>query len=250
MVNYLFKRSYRLSDFSNVPYKSLWGTRGVFTTVRLYSKKNNLILIDEHLKKFNQSIKKFDINFKLNKSIVLALLESSISLKKYDHLLRIACNKNILSISLRNRIKISKKFSIYLKFYQRKIPNFKHLNYAKVLNLQKKINLSNEEIVFYNNNTILEGSTSNIIFVKNNTLYIPTTGYYFGITLRYLLRETKMKIVKKNIKIDDLINYNEILLVGSGKTVINVSFIKDIKWKKSSVKIYKKLLNTYQKLLI
>ena len=110
--------------------------------------------------------------------------------------------------------------------------------------------MSNEEIVFYNNNTILEGSTSNIIFVKNNTLYIPTTGYYFGITLRYLLRKTKMKIIKKNIKIDDLTDYNEILLVGSGKTVINVSFIKDIKWKKSSVKIYKKLLNTYQKFLI
>ena len=190
MVNFLFKKSYRLSDFSNVPYKSLWGTRGVFTTVRLYSKKNNLILIDEHLKKFNQSIKKFDINFKLNKSIVLALLESSISLKKYDHLLRIACNKNILSISLRNRIKISKKFSIHLKFYQRKLPNFKHLNYIKILNFQKKIDLTNEEIVFYNHNSILEGSTSNIIFVKNNTLYIPTTGYYFGITLRYLLRKT------------------------------------------------------------
>ena len=56
MENFLFKRSYQLNNLSLIPYKNLWGFKGIFPTVRLYRNKNNLILIDEHLKNFNQSL--------------------------------------------------------------------------------------------------------------------------------------------------------------------------------------------------
>ena len=54
MENFLFKKSYQLKTFSSLPYESLWGANGIFTTVRLYGDHPDLILIDEHIKKFNK----------------------------------------------------------------------------------------------------------------------------------------------------------------------------------------------------
>ena len=249
MENFLFKRSYQLNNLSLIPYKNLWGFKGIFTTVRLYGNKNNLILIDEHLKNFNQSLIKFNISFFLSKKLLIKIINPHLNLNKYDHLLRIACNKNILSISLRKRKKILNNYSIILKSYQRPLANFKHLNYKKILNFQKKINLQKTEIVFYKNNNLLEGSTSNLIAVKNNIIFIPKNNYYFGTTLNYLLSKTKMKIIKKNIKIYNLTNYAELILVGSGKEVVSISLVKFINWKKSSDKAYKELNKIYKKLL-
>ena len=112
MENFLFKKSYQLKTFSSLPYKSLWGANGIFTTIRMYGKNPDLILIDEHLKKFNSSVKIFNINFKITKKILLNLINPYLKLKKYDHLLRIACNKKVLSISLRKRRKIVNNYSI------------------------------------------------------------------------------------------------------------------------------------------
>tara|TARA_Y100000590_G_C15625494_1_gene979199 strand:+ start:607 stop:1359 length:753 start_codon:yes stop_codon:yes gene_type:complete len=249
MEKFLLKKSYQLKNFSKISYKSLWGTKGVFTTIRLYGEPANLILINEHIKNFNQSLKYFNINFKLSKKIILNLIKPYLKNQNYDHLLRISCNKKIISISLRRRKKPIDNFSIYLYRYQRSLANLKHLQYNKILNIQKKINLQKEEVVFYNKGSLLEGSTSNIIAVKENVLCVPPSGYYRGITLSYLLSKTNLKIIKKKIKKNDLQSFSEILLVGSGKEVISISSIKNIKWKRSSIKIYKKLINIYNQLL-
>ena len=121
--------------------------------------------------------------------------------------------------------------------------------YKKILSFQKELSLNKEEIVFYKNNSLLEGSTTNIIAVKNGILFIPLRNYYFGITLGYLVNNTKMKIIKQNITINNLNNYSELLLVGSGKEVVSVSSIKNLAWRRTSFKTYKKLIKTYKKLL-
>tara|TARA_B100000315_G_scaffold249219_1_gene280106 strand:- start:486 stop:719 length:234 start_codon:yes stop_codon:yes gene_type:complete len=75
MENFLFKKSYQLNTFLSLPYKSLWGANGIFTTIRLYGDSPELILLDEHLKKFNSSVKKFNIHFNLTKEILLDLIK-------------------------------------------------------------------------------------------------------------------------------------------------------------------------------
>ena len=80
-------------------------------------------------------------------------------------------------------------------------------------------------------------------------MFIPLRNYYFGITLGYLVDNTKMKIIKQNITINNLNNYSELLLVGSGKEVVSVSSIKNLAWRRTSFKTYKKLKKTYKKLL-
>ena len=170
-------------------------------------------------------------------------------IKNYDHLLRVAVTKKLISLSLRKRNKEQKNFTAHIYRYQRTLPSFKNLQYKKILSLQKKINLQKEEILFYNKSKILEGSTTNLIFVKNNQLFIPKNSYYFGITLSYLTKTIPYKIKKIDILISNFYEYSEILLVGSGKGVVSISSIDQLNWYRSSLKMYNSILKEYSKVL-
>ena len=249
MENILLKKSYHVKDLKNVKFNSLWGYNGVFTTIRISGNKPNLVLIDQHLKKLNKDSKFFGISFKISKQFLINFIHTNSKIKNYDHLLRVAVTKKLISLSLRKRNKEEKNFTAHIYRYQRTLPSFKNLQYKKILSLQKKINLQKEEILFYNKSKILEGSTTNLIFVKNNQLFIPRNSYYFGITLSYLIKKIPYKIKKIDILISNLYEYSEILLVGSGKGVVSISSIDQLNWYRSSLKMYKSILKEYSKVL-
>ena len=250
MEKILLKKSFRIKDLQIINFNSLWGHKGIFTTIRLVGKKPKLILVEEHIKKLNRGTSRFGINYKLSKEFLLNFINKNSKIKNYDHLLRIAVTKKILSISLRKRNKEDKLFKAQIYRYQRILPSFKNLQYKKIISLQNKINLKKEEIIFYNKNKILEGSTTNIICVKDNKLFIPRTSYYYGITLEYLIKKLPFKVHKKDINVKNLDEFTELLLVGSGKGVISISSIQKLNWYRSSMKIYNFLFKKYSKLLI
>ena len=249
MENILLKKSYHVKDLKNVKFNSLWGYNGVFTTIRISGNKPNLVLIDQHLKKLNKDSKFFGISFKISKQFLINFINTNSKIKNYDHLLRVAVTKKLISLSLRKRNKEEKNFTAQIYRYQRSLPSFKNLQYKKILSLQKKINLQKEEILFYNKSKILEGSTTNLIFVKNNQLFIPKNSYYFGITLSYLIKTIPYKIKKIDISISNFYEYSEILLVGSGKGVVSISSIDQLNWYRSSLRMYKSILKEYSKVL-
>ena len=114
MESILLKKSFQINNLKKIKFNSLWEHNGIFTTIRLIGKKPNFVLIDKHLKKFNKDIKYFDINFKLTKKFLMNFLQSQSSIKNYDHLLRVAITKKILSISLRKRNKPQKILKLKL----------------------------------------------------------------------------------------------------------------------------------------
>ena len=93
---------------------------------------------------------------------------------------------------------------------------------------------------------ILESGTSNIFFIKKNKVYSPSKNIYKGVTYSFFKKELG-KIYDKEIFVDTLTDYDEILLIGSGKAVTSVETIKQIKWKRKSLKYYKILSNLYNK---
>ena len=165
MANFLFKKSYRLSNFKKTTYDHLWGSTGVFTTIRLFGKEPKFVLLDEHIFKLNKSLKKLHIPFSLTQNILFDLMPSNLRIKKYDHLLRVAIKKNILSLSLRPRLQPKENFQCRLVNYQRSNALIKNLQYKKILSMQKKIDMQKEEILFFNKQNLLEGSTTNLIVV-------------------------------------------------------------------------------------
>ena len=94
---------------------------------------------------------------------------------------------------------------------------------------------------------ILETGTSNLLFVQNKNIFSPKTSFYSGTTFKFFRK--KIKITLKDIKLKDVMNYEEIILIGSGKAVTSVSKIEKLHWKRKSFEIFHKLKKIYNKQL-
>ena len=246
MVNFSFKKSYNFNNFNSVKYDHLWGSKGVFTTVRVVGSNPRYIFLKDHLSQLNKSLKKLNIKFSLTEKKLLELIPHQSNIKKFNHLLRIAVKKNLISISLRPRLTPSNNFKCQLVNYQRTNARVKNLHYKKILSLQKDIDMQKKEILFYSKKMILEGSTTNLIMIKNDQMIVPTGNYYKGITMNFFLKKFKNKFKFKSITFADLLLADEIILVGSGKGVVKVSSIPQIKWFSSSSKMFKRLSSIYE----
>jgi 4-amino-4-deoxychorismate lyase len=93
---------------------------------------------------------------------------------------------------------------------------------------------------------ILESGTSNMLFIKKKNIYSPSKNIYKGVTYNFFKKKLG-KIINKEILVNSLIDYDEILLIGSGKAVTSIETIKEIKWKRKSLKYYKILFNYHKK---
>ena len=246
MANILFRKSYLHKTFDKVTYESLWNTKGVFTTIRLIGLPPKLLFLKDHLNNLNRSIKKMNIDFTLKSSTFENLLRNKIKMNvKYDHLLRLAVNNKKISITLRKRLKYAAPLKGILVNYQRPNPSIKNLYYKKILGYLKKINSQSCEVILVNKRNILEGCTTNVLFVSRNKIYSPVKNIYEGTTLKFFKRKIKT-IKKKDISLDRLPKFDEIILIGSGKGVVSVNSIDKPYWRRKSLKTYRFLSKIYQ----
>ena len=249
MATYLLKKSYQLENLKQIEFQDLWGDHGIFTTMWLFGKPAKILFFNNHLKNLISSLKKYKITKKNLKSDILKIINYNLSKKKkYNHLLRIAINKKVISISLRKRLKPKLNFDLKLVKLKREKPQFKNLKYKKILSYLSKMNNSKSDIALVSNNKILETGTSNILFVKDEEIFTPKKGYYEGNTYKFFKTKIK-KIIKKDILIKDIKKYDEILLIGSGKGVTSVKRIKEIKWKRKNLRKFKILLRHYNNVI-
>ena len=246
MVKYLSKKSYQLKDLKEINFKDLWGDHGVFTTMWIYDNPGKILFFKKHINNLVKSLKAYNIDKPNIKKIIFKLLKINIKRNiKYNHLLRVAINNKIISISLRKRIKPNLDFNLKLVNLKRIRPEFKNLKYLKILRYLSKLDNSKSDIGLCSNKTIFESGTSNILFIQNDKVYSPIKNIYKGITYKFF--ENKLhKIFKKNILVKSLHEYDEIILIGSGKGVASVNTIKDIKWKRRSLKYFKIFSNFYK----
>ena len=247
MATLLLKKSYRHKDLKEIKFDDLWNSYGVFTTMRVIGRPAKILFFKSHINNLFKSLKIYRINKTNIRKNILKLIKLNINnKKKYDHLLRVASNNKMISISLRKKLKTKLNFSLKLINYKRIDPEYKNLKYKKILSYLKKIDTTKFDIALYTNKNILETGTSNLLFCKKNKIYSPINNFYKGTTLRFFLNKLK-KIKKKNIQIDSLHEYDEIIVIGSGKGVVSVNFIKKPYWKRKSLKNYRILSKIYSK---
>ena len=84
MATLLLKKSYQLSNLKEVTFKDLWGSKGVFTTMRMIGKPPKLLLIKPHIENLLKSTKKYGIKKKNLKNIITNLIEKVITLSKLN----------------------------------------------------------------------------------------------------------------------------------------------------------------------
>ena len=247
MATLLLKKSYQLSNLKEVTFKDLWGSKGVFTTMRMIGKPPKLLLIKSHIENLLKSTKKYGIRKKNLKNIITGLIEKNTIYKSSDNLFRIALNKTLISISIRKRLKPKKNFSLLLFKYKRIEPDYKNLYYKKILAKLSEVDSTRFDIALVSNGNILETGTSNLVFVKKGKIFSPKKDCYIGNTIKSISK--KIKINFKNISIKSIHDYDEIILIGSGKAVTSVAKIKELKWKRRRYNIYIKLNKIYKSIV-
>ena len=249
MVKYLLKKSYQLKDLKEIEFKDLWGDRGVFTTMWIFENPSKILFFKEHINNLIKSTKAFSISKSSLRSDILNLIKNNIKSKiKYNHLLRIAINKKILSISLRKRIKPKLNFNLKLVKLKRQKPEFKNLKYKEIIKHLSKLDNSKSDIGLCSNKKIFETGTSNLLFVKDDKFFSPIDKFYKGITYKFFKSKIK-KITRKDIFVNNLKEFDEIILIGSGKGVASVKTISQLGWQRKSLKNYN-ILSKYYKLAV
>ena len=88
---------------------------------------------------------------------------------------------------------------------------------------------SSSDVALSFQNKLLESGTSNILLIKEDKVYSPLEGIYKGITYKFFKQKLK-KITNKNILIKTLDDYDEIILIGSGKGVASIQTIKAVSY--------------------
>ena len=245
MVKYLLKKSYQLKNLKEIKFKDLWGDHGIFTTMWIFGKPPKILFFDNHIKNLIKSLDKYRIRKKNLKKTIIKIINQNLSKKKnYNHLLRIALSKNIISISLRKRLTPKLNFDLKVVKYKREKPEYKNLKYKKIISFLSKMDNSKSDIILINKNKVMETGTSNLLFIKNKEVFGPKKDYYEGNTYKFLKTKIK-KISKKNIYIKELNSYDEILLIGSGKGVASVKTIKEIGWKRKNLNQFNIFLKYY-----
>ncbi len=246
MATFLLKKSYQLKDLKEVKFQDLWDQHGIFTTMWIYGNPPKILFFNSHIGKLISSLKKYNIKKKFLRKHIVEIINKNLSKKiNYNHLLRVAIDKKTISISFRKKYSPKKNFTLKLVNLKREKPEYKNLKYKKILSYLSKIDNSSSDIGIVNKNKVLETGTSNLLFIKDKKVFIPKKNFYKGHTYKYF-KSKIAKIIKKDIFVDDLKKYDEILLLGSGKGVVSVKKINRINWKRKSLKYYKTCLDYYK----
>ena len=249
MATYSLKKSYRLKDLREINFKDLWDDHGIFTTMWIFGRPAKILFFKSHINNLIKSLKKYGIIRKSLKKDILKIINKNLAKnEKYNHLLRIALNKKVISISMRKRVPPKLDFSLKLINLKRERPQYKNLKYKKILTHLSKIDNAKSDIALVNNKKILETGTSNLLFIKNQRVLVPKKNYYEGNTYKFFKSKIK-RIIKKDIFINEIEKYDEIILIGSGKGVASVKTINKIGWKRKSLKKYR-LFSKYYKVAI
>tara|TARA_B100001121_G_scaffold249285_1_gene224892 strand:- start:953 stop:1726 length:774 start_codon:yes stop_codon:yes gene_type:complete len=249
MAIYSLKKSYQLKDLQEVGFKDLWGDHGIFTTMWIFGKPLKILFFENHIKNLVKSLEIYQVKKRTLKKDILKIINRNLSKKvQYNHLLRVAVNKKIISISLRKRVSPKSNFDLKLVNLKREKPKYKNLKYKKILKHLIKLDNSKSDIGLVRNKKILETGTSNLLFIKHNKIYTPKKDYYEGNTFKFFKSKIK-KIIKKDIFINDLKSYDEILLLGTGKGIASINTIKQIRWKRKNLKKFRILSKYYDSMI-
>ena len=156
MVTYSLKKSYLLKDLREVDFKDLWGDNGIFTTMWIFGRPPKILFFKNHIENLIRSLQVYGIKKKTLKKDIITVINQNLTKKKnYNHLLRIALNKRVISISLRKKRNPKLDFNLKLVNLKRTKPQYKNLKYKNILFYLSKIDNSKSDIGIVHKKKIL-----------------------------------------------------------------------------------------------
>ncbi|MEX0910290.1 MAG: aminotransferase class IV [Candidatus Paceibacterota bacterium] len=138
--------------------------------------------------------------------------------------------------------------------HQRVLPRAKNSSYIPAVMLQaKKKKAGAVEILYLNNNLVLECTTSNIFLIKNKVLITPKDNILQGITRKIVIalaRRHKIKVEEREVSSAELFTTDEVFITATNKLVCPIVKIDQTRINKGKVgDITFNLLESYRKLI-
>jgi len=215
----------------------------VYEVIRVINKKP--LFLDEHLLRMKNSIKFFseiDFNEKFCKERILKLIDDE---KIINQNIRIETG-NFIKESLSYKIfKIKSNYPTDNEYsngvkvitvnIERNNPEIKIRNDEYKNNIKKELEQNNayEAILTDSDAKILEGSRSNLFFVKDNKIITSKSGDVLeGITLANVLKvinKEEIKMIRKDIYKDEIKSFDGAFLTGTSIDILPIGKINDLK---------------------
>ncbi len=115
--------------------------------------------------------------------------------------------------------------------YKRPLPEAKTLDYLVPVRERKRMKEEGAvEILYFYDDLILEGSTSNIFLVKEEKIITPHEGVLRGTTRNFVIELAKkegFEVEERDVKVEELEEAGEVFLTATNKEILPVSQIDD-----------------------
>ncbi|SHG96658.1 aminotransferase class IV [Tepidibacter thalassicus] len=218
---------------------------GVFETIKIC--RGNAIFLDKHLDRMYNSIKELNISFAVSKDILKKEIINYINDIEYKAL-RVTAFDEGYNFSLRDipyidedyergyNLKISPIRRGKSLIYKHKTSNYFENIYSKKYALNKGY----DEALFVNlDNKVLEGSMTNIFFIKGEKVYTPRCDLYIlsGIMRNEvicILNKLGITVLEKEIDLGEIDKFEFCFITNSLIDLMKVNSIEYINYKKEN----------------
>ncbi|MEJ8555429.1 aminotransferase class IV [Tepidibacter sp. Z1-5] len=224
---------------------------GIFETMKVINGK--VIFLEEHLSRMYSSIEKLNLNMPIEKRELKEKINCFIENVDYKAL-RVSVYDEGFNIQLRNinytyddykegfKLNISPIKRGKSILYNHKTTNYFENMYSKKYALSKNFN---EALMVSLNDEVLEGSMTNIFFIKENKVYTPIIDKSAlpGI-IRFkvidICKKMNIELIEKIIKLDEIKDFEFCFITNSLIDLMKVITINNINYQKEN-NIFRKI---------
>lgn len=250
---------------------------GIYETLRAYN--GVAFKFDEHIERLYRSAGMIGLKIPMSSADIKNAVYKTIKANKFkEAFIRINISRGVGPIGLDPRLCPEPTFVIICnpfkdypeQYYEKGVkvvivnvrrnfknalnPMIKSLNFLNnvLANIEGMKEDAHEAIMLNYKGYIAEGTTSNIFFIKNKTLFTPEleVGILDGITRRIILNladEAGMKLSEGRFIPDDVYDADEVFISSTTREIMPVTTIDDIKIGSKTGRITKALLAAYRK---
>ena len=257
--------------FPFLDYGFLYGY-GLFESIRVYKKKP--LLIRDHFTRLRRGSIILDIPFEYEQSVLIDHVNELIEKNDVEDAIlniyltpgnrpndpsqRRAANQCFMLMVMRPWPDYTDQCSISLEvrqesFQRTPLDRFKTLSWMKNV-LEKRLSTEADDVILYNQaGHVLETSSSNLFFVKNNTIYTPKSNMILsGITRQFLMNhqnELGIEVIMRPIELEELFTFDEVFVTNSLRGIFMVESVVGYDHLKSGDKA-QLLQQNYRQLLL
>lgn len=239
---YLNGKIVKMKDAKISPF-DLGFTRGYAVTEVLRAYNGRIFLFDEHWLRLQKAVKALRLNLKETKQevkdIMLKLMDKNKCMNANIKLvLSPGVGKTDLDIGKNETLFLyAQKYIDYPKNYytkgvklmsvdfKRNLSEVKSSDYIQAVCLREKLKKQKAfEMLYILNGYVTECSTSNIFMIKKGVLITPKKDVLFGVTRNFVVEFASkvMKVIEKDVKINDLLKAEEVFITATSKQIIPV----------------------------